>query len=67
KFPFILNFFLVFPGAFENYWEIQKITYPNHQLDSFCYRKPPPKFEIEALFRHVLVYTDTKKNTHTTL
>ncbi|KAF0756906.1 hypothetical protein FWK35_00027865 [Aphis craccivora] len=32
-----------------------------HQLDSFFYRKPPPKFEIEALFRYVLVYTDTKK------
>ncbi|KAF0690805.1 hypothetical protein FWK35_00025707 [Aphis craccivora] len=21
-----------------------------HQQASFCYRKPPPKFEIEALF-----------------
>ncbi|KAF0759210.1 Integrase catalytic domain-containing protein, partial [Aphis craccivora] len=27
--------------------------------NSFFNRKPPPKFEIEALFRHVLVYTDT--------
>ncbi|KAF0714356.1 hypothetical protein FWK35_00038446, partial [Aphis craccivora] len=38
---FSLNF-LVFPGAFENYWEIQKLTSPMHRLDSFCYRKPPP-------------------------
>ncbi|KAF0767663.1 Uncharacterized protein FWK35_00002504 [Aphis craccivora] len=69
KFPFFLNFFffLVFPGAFENYWKIQKMISPMHQLDLFSYRKPPPKFEIEALFRHVLVYTDTKKKIHTIL
>ncbi|KAF0719641.1 hypothetical protein FWK35_00023764 [Aphis craccivora] len=34
-----------------------------HQLDSFCYWKPSLKFEIEALFRHFLVYTHKKKNT----
>ncbi|KAF0771810.1 hypothetical protein FWK35_00016460 [Aphis craccivora] len=39
------------------------MTSSMHQLDSFYYRKPPPKFDIEALFRHVLVYTDKKKNT----
>ncbi|KAF0757785.1 Uncharacterized protein FWK35_00021604, partial [Aphis craccivora] len=50
SFPFFLNFFLVFPGAFENYWEIQKMTSPMHQLDSFCYRKPPPQFEIEGYY-----------------
>ncbi|KAF0754917.1 hypothetical protein FWK35_00024486 [Aphis craccivora] len=37
------------------------MTFPIHQLHSFCYRKSPPKFEIESLFRHFLVYTDTKK------
>ncbi|KAF0758483.1 Uncharacterized protein FWK35_00020938, partial [Aphis craccivora] len=63
KIPIFLNF-SVFPGAFENYWKIQKMTSPMHQLHSFCYRKPPPKFEIEALFRHVLLYTDTQKKTH---
>ncbi|KAF0751571.1 Uncharacterized protein FWK35_00022784, partial [Aphis craccivora] len=62
KFPFFFNLFLVFPGVFKNYWEIQKMTSPMHQLDSFCYQKPPPKFEIEASFQHVLVYTK-KKNT----
>ncbi|KAF0757557.1 Uncharacterized protein FWK35_00027976 [Aphis craccivora] len=64
KLPFFLNFFLNFPRAFENYWKFQKMTSSMHQIDSFCYRKPPPKFENEALFQHVLVYTDTqKKNT----
>ena len=29
-----------------------------------CHQKPPPKFEIEALFRLVKLYTDTKKKTH---
>ncbi|KAF0749812.1 Uncharacterized protein FWK35_00039155, partial [Aphis craccivora] len=42
KIPVFPNFFLVFPGAFENYWEFQKMTSSMHQLDSFCYRKPPP-------------------------
>ncbi|KAF0766597.1 serine/threonine-protein kinase BRSK2 isoform X1, partial [Aphis craccivora] len=37
------------------------MTCPIHQLDSFCYRKPSPKFEFEALFRLVILYTDTKK------
>ncbi|KAF0763367.1 Uncharacterized protein FWK35_00010621, partial [Aphis craccivora] len=60
---FSLNFFLVFPGAFENYWEIQKMTSSMHQLDSLMNRKPLPKFEIGALLPYVLVYTDTKKNT----
>ncbi|KAF0750937.1 Uncharacterized protein FWK35_00009160 [Aphis craccivora] len=41
------------------------MTSSMHQLDSFCYQKPPPKFEIEALFRHVLVYTDTRKKNKT--
>ncbi|KAF0766039.1 Uncharacterized protein FWK35_00026707, partial [Aphis craccivora] len=53
KIPFFLNFFFfVFPGAFENYWEIQK----------FCYRIPP-KFEFKALFQHV-TQTQTQKKKH---
>ncbi|KAE9528232.1 hypothetical protein AGLY_012654 [Aphis glycines] len=33
-----------------------------HQEYSICNRKvPPPKFEIEILFRQVMLYTDTKK------
>ncbi|KAF0760664.1 hypothetical protein FWK35_00014997 [Aphis craccivora] len=40
------------------------MTSPMHQLDSITNRKPPPKFEIRALFRHVLVYTHIKKKTH---
>ncbi|KAF0764618.1 Uncharacterized protein FWK35_00015406 [Aphis craccivora] len=42
KIPVFPKFFWVFPGAFENYWEIQKMTSLMHQLDSLCYRKPPP-------------------------
>ncbi|KAF0759521.1 Uncharacterized protein FWK35_00011138 [Aphis craccivora] len=37
-----------------------------YQGYSLCHRKPPPKFEIEALFGLVMLYTDTKKN-HTSL
>jgi len=37
-----------------------------HQGYSLCHRKPPPKFEIEALFRLVMLYTDTKKQTKKT-
>ncbi|KAF0731660.1 Uncharacterized protein FWK35_00027422, partial [Aphis craccivora] len=63
RFPLI--FFWFFPALLKTIRN-QKKTYLMHQLDSFCYWKPPPKFEIEALFRHVLLYTDTqkKKNTH---
>ncbi|KAE9531313.1 hypothetical protein AGLY_010519 [Aphis glycines] len=32
-----------------------------HQGYSLFHRKPPPKFEIEALFRLVMLYTDKKK------
>ena len=32
-----------------------------HQGYSLCHRKPPPKFEIEALFRLVMLYRHTKK------
>ncbi|KAE9540085.1 hypothetical protein AGLY_005337 [Aphis glycines] len=32
-----------------------------HQGYSLFHRKPPPKFEIEALFRLVILYTDKKK------
>ncbi|KAE9521776.1 hypothetical protein AGLY_017827 [Aphis glycines] len=32
-----------------------------HQVYSLFHRKLPPKFEIEALFRLVMLYTDTKK------
>ncbi|KAE9525937.1 hypothetical protein AGLY_013986 [Aphis glycines] len=35
-----------------------------HKRYSLFHRKPPPKFEIEALFRLVILYTDTKKKTH---
>ncbi|KAE9536992.1 hypothetical protein AGLY_006799 [Aphis glycines] len=31
-----------------------------YQGYSLFYRKPPPKFEIKALFRLVMLYTDTK-------
>ncbi|KAF0768158.1 Uncharacterized protein FWK35_00005758 [Aphis craccivora] len=44
-FPFFLNLFLVFSGAFENYWKFQKMTSSMHQLDSFFHRKPPPYYE----------------------
>ncbi|KAF0769490.1 Uncharacterized protein FWK35_00004778 [Aphis craccivora] len=54
KFPFFRHFVLVFPGTFENYWKIKKMNSPMYQLDSITNRKPPPKFEIRALFRHVL-------------
>ncbi|KAE9521400.1 hypothetical protein AGLY_018222 [Aphis glycines] len=37
-------------------WFCVKI--PNNSL---FHRKPPPKFEIKALFRLVMLYTDTKK------
>ncbi|KAE9521768.1 hypothetical protein AGLY_017819 [Aphis glycines] len=37
-----------------------------HQVYSLFHRKLPPKFEIEALFRLVMLYTDTKKK-HTSL
>ncbi|KAE9537279.1 hypothetical protein AGLY_006302 [Aphis glycines] len=36
-----------------------------HQGYTLFHRKPPPKFEIEALFRHVLLYKDTNKNKKT--
>ncbi|KAE9525550.1 hypothetical protein AGLY_014077 [Aphis glycines] len=36
-----------------------------HQGYSLLHQKPPPKFEIEAFFRLVMLYTDTqKKKTH---
>ncbi|KAE9522867.1 hypothetical protein AGLY_016736 [Aphis glycines] len=31
---------------------------------SLCHWKSPPKFEIEALFQLVMLYTDTQKKTH---
>ncbi|KAE9532935.1 hypothetical protein AGLY_009363, partial [Aphis glycines] len=33
-----------------------------HQGYLLFHRKPPPKFEIEALFRQVMLYTDAKTN-----
>ena len=35
-----------------------------HQGYPLFHRKPPPKFEIEALFRLVMLYTDTHNKTH---
>jgi len=43
------------------------MTSKKHLEYSLCHRKPPLKFEIESLFRQVMVYSDTKQkiNTHT--
>jgi len=35
-----------------------------HQEYSLSHRKSTPKFEIGALFRQVMLYTDTQKKTH---
>ncbi|KAE9528781.1 hypothetical protein AGLY_012356 [Aphis glycines] len=40
------------------------LTFIMYQGYSLFHRKPPTKFEIEALFRLVMLYTDTQKNTH---
>ncbi|KAF0760190.1 Uncharacterized protein FWK35_00015013, partial [Aphis craccivora] len=56
---FFLIVFWFFPALLKTIRKF-KNDLPN-ALDSFFYRKPSPKFEIEALFRHVLMYTDTKK------
>ncbi|KAE9545535.1 hypothetical protein AGLY_001078 [Aphis glycines] len=46
----------------ENWFCCLRLTSIMHQVYSLYHRKPPPKFEIEALFRLVILYTDTKKS-----
>ena len=38
-----------------------------HQGYSLCHRKPPPKFEIEALFRQVILYIHRRTKKHITV
>ncbi|KAF0735954.1 Sec23 trunk domain-containing protein, partial [Aphis craccivora] len=69
KFPFFRHFFLVFPGAFENYWKFFTFDPPKYKLHSLSYPKQGPFFKIGALLLLQNVVTDTKikkkkKNTH---
>ncbi|KAE9542715.1 hypothetical protein AGLY_002626 [Aphis glycines] len=67
KFSFFCHFFFVFLDFYENCWKFLLFTYIMHQGYSISHRKPSPKFDIEALFRLVTLYTDIKTiktNTH---
>ncbi|KAE9524623.1 hypothetical protein AGLY_014673, partial [Aphis glycines] len=64
NFRFSVIFFLFFSIFLKTVGKCLLSTSSMHQGNSLCHRKPPPKFEIEALFRLVMLYTDTKK-THT--
>ncbi|KAE9530857.1 hypothetical protein AGLY_011319 [Aphis glycines] len=63
---FSITFFLFFSIFLKIVGKCLLLTSIMHQEYSLCHRKPPLKFEIEALFRLVMLYTDTKtkKNTH---
>ncbi|KAE9544686.1 hypothetical protein AGLY_000228 [Aphis glycines] len=58
------TFFFLFSIFFKTVEKCLLLTSIMNQGYSLLHRKPPPKFEIEALFRLVM-YTDTKKkHTH---
>ncbi|KAE9521322.1 hypothetical protein AGLY_018280 [Aphis glycines] len=56
-------FFLFFSNFLKTVGKCLLLTCIMHQGYSLFHRKPTPKFEIEALYRLVMLYTDTKKNT----
>ncbi|KAE9528889.1 hypothetical protein AGLY_012464 [Aphis glycines] len=58
---FSVTFFLFFSIFLKNVGKFLLLTSIMHQGYSLCHRKPPPKFEIKALFRLVMLYTDTQK------
>ncbi|KAE9533243.1 hypothetical protein AGLY_009284 [Aphis glycines] len=58
-------FFLLFSIFLKTVGKCLLFTSIMHQGYSLFHRKPPPKFEIEALFRLVMLYTDTKTKKHT--
>ncbi|KAF0716879.1 Uncharacterized protein FWK35_00027209, partial [Aphis craccivora] len=57
----------VFPGAFENYLEFQKNDLHNASTRFTFEPEKLLKMKIEALFRHVFVYTDIIKSIHSSL
>ncbi|KAE9524071.1 hypothetical protein AGLY_015552 [Aphis glycines] len=62
KIPVFPSFFFLFFSIFlKAVGKCLLFTSIMHQGYSLFHRKPPPKFEIEALFRLVMLYTDTKK------
>ncbi|KAE9521694.1 hypothetical protein AGLY_017914 [Aphis glycines] len=69
KIPVFPSFFFLFFSIFlKTVGKCLLFTFIMHQGYSLFHRKPPPNFEIEALFRLVIMlYTDTKKKKHTSL
>ncbi|KAE9545419.1 hypothetical protein AGLY_000962 [Aphis glycines] len=62
KIPVFPSFFFLFFSIFlKTVGKCLLFTSIMHQGYSLFHRKPPPKFEIEALFRLVMLYTDKKK------
>ncbi|KAE9524486.1 hypothetical protein AGLY_015119 [Aphis glycines] len=65
KIPVFPSFFFLFFSIFlKTVGKCLLFTSIMHQGYSLFHRKPSPKFEIEALFRLVMLYTDTKKKTY---
>ncbi|KAE9525447.1 hypothetical protein AGLY_014247 [Aphis glycines] len=62
-FPSLFLFFSIILKTIGKYLLLTSIM---HQEYSLCHRKSPLKFEIEALFRQVMLYRH-KKNQHTSL
>ena len=58
---FSVIFFLFFSIFLKTVGKCLLLTSITHQGYSLLHWKPPPKFEIEALFRLNMLYTDTKK------
>ncbi|KAF0725909.1 Uncharacterized protein FWK35_00020783 [Aphis craccivora] len=62
-----ISIIYIFLGAFENYLEFSKNDLHTAPTIFFFEPEKLPKLKIEALFRHVFVYTDIVKSIHSSL